>query len=60
MEIVGQDETKKQNATCDNCGAKLSFYKKEILTYSGYSMGELEIIFYVVCPQCENQVQVKL
>jgi DNA-directed RNA polymerase subunit RPC12/RpoP len=56
---VGQDESVKRRATCKNCGAKLEFYQKDVLTKSYSCMGESETYSYVVCPECNVHVVVK-
>jgi DNA-directed RNA polymerase subunit RPC12/RpoP len=59
VEVVGQDEGQKRQATCKNCGAVLSFYTKDIKTKTLYCMGEAESYSYVDCPQCNSQVSIK-
>lgn len=57
---VGQDKKKQRKATCNNCGAILQFYPKDVKTQSFYSFGEYDGSYnYVGCPQCKQQVKVK-
>lgn len=56
---VGQDTGQQKHATCTDCGAKLSFYKKDVKTGSGCSMGEMDTWSYIVCPECKSHVTVR-
>jgi uncharacterized protein with PIN domain len=56
---VGQDESVKRRATCKNCGAKLEFYRKDILTKNVSCMGESETISNIKCPECKVYVVLK-
>lgn len=56
---VGQDKTKIRKATCNQCGAKLEFYPKDIQSHSS-SMGDYDSVYsFVVCPQCHKKVEIK-
>lgn len=60
VEKVGQDESKKLKATCENCGAMLEFYRRDVKSQSMHSMGEYDgERRFVVCPECRETVTVK-
>ncbi len=59
VEKTGQDKSKQRKVTCKNCGAKLSYYPKDVKTQSVTSMCESEVISWIVCPQCKAHVTVK-
>lgn len=57
---VGQDKNKQRKATCNNCGAVLQFYPKDVKSQALYNMAEYDGSYnYVVCPQCKQRVTVK-
>ncbi len=55
---IGQDETKAKHVTCNNCGSKLEYYPREVVSKTYCTMGESDVVTYIVCPECKGRVEV--
>ncbi len=53
---VGHDKKKAKHVTCNNCGAKLEYYPKDVKRQSVSCMGESEVVSWVACPDCKSHV----
>jgi hypothetical protein len=57
VEVIGQDESKRRQATCGACGAVLAFYPEDVQSQALCSVAEYDgTIYYVVCPACKAHV----
>lgn len=59
IEIIGEDDGVKREATCSDCGAKLQFLPKDIQskTYRDYTGGS-DTYCWIDCPRCRKNIQV--
>ena len=59
-EVIGQDESQSRQESCDNCGAILKYYKKEMQEdYSTDYTGGKDYYNYIMCPRCNERVIVE-
>jgi len=56
---IGQDKKKAKRIACKHCGAKLEYYPKDVKSQSFVSMCEMEVVCWIVCPECKTHVLVK-
>lgn len=56
---IGRDERQKRKVSCHNCGVILEFYPCDVKHQSGVSMGETEVISYIICPDCATHISTK-
>ena len=56
---IGQKKIGKK-VTCEQCGAILEYFPKDVKSQALYSMCEYDCtIYWVDCPECKNKVSVK-
>lgn len=56
IEIIGEDESMKIDATCDNCGSVLRFYPVDAEKKTLHHFDESTLYWCVKCPKCGNEV----
>jgi predicted RNA-binding Zn-ribbon protein involved in translation (DUF1610 family) len=52
VKVVSEGPTASKQVTCSKCTYKLEYTGEDVQTSSGYSMGEHDVSFYIVCPRC--------
>ena len=56
VKIVGKDKKIAKQITCKNCAAILEYLPKDVKTRSYSCMGETDVLSYIKCPDCKEEV----
>lgn len=56
-EVIGQDIAVSKEVSCQGCGARIRYYRNDVVTFQKTDyVGETEISAKVDCPQCKKMV----
>lgn len=60
VEVEGYDESVKRKVTCRACGARLSYLKKDVKSYTSRDIsGCSDTDYSITCAGCSESVSVK-
>lgn len=58
--IVGYDASAVKRCTCSGCSAVIEYVQNEVQSHKSYDYtGDFDMVYWVPCPGCGNQVTVK-
>ena len=57
--VIGYDQSLKKKCTCRQCSAIIEYVQNEVQNMRVSCMGDIDIEYYIVCPNCSNKVSVK-
>jgi hypothetical protein len=58
VNVIGFDKRITKTVSCHGCAAILEYTKSEIQTKRVSCMGDIDHVKYIVCPSCNNRVNV--
>jgi hypothetical protein len=56
---IGPDPKVVKHCTCENCGAKLEYVKRDVKNRRYSCMGESDTLYYIECPNCNYELRVR-
>jgi len=56
MKVIGFDEKYKLQCTCRKCTAIIEYTVSEVQNRRVSCMGDVDTSYYIVCPNCQNEV----
>ena len=59
IKIKSDGPTKTKEVVCTKCTYLLEYTGEDVVTSTGYSFGEYNPSYWIVCPRCQENVSVR-